>query len=137
MHSDILFLTGGTPDLTMQRVKERNLTEVIKRFDGIVIGCSAGARVQCSLFHITPNVKYPVFYHDPGIGLLPKQYGVAVHYMLGSYHDYYLRKTVFQTHRQTLIMDNFSAAIFCNQKRKFIGNADIFNTSATDKENIS
>lgn len=137
MHSDILFLTGGAPDLTMQRVKERNLTEVIKRFNGIVIGCSAGAMVQCSLFHITPSVKYPVFSHEPGIGLLPEQYGVEVHYTPGSYHDYYLRKTVFQTHRKIIILDNFSAAIFCNQKWKFIGNANVFNTSAADKEKIS
>lgn len=124
--SEILFLTGGAPDLTMRRLKEKGFASLICSYPGIIIGCSAGAMVQCGCFHITPNQFYPTFYHEEGLGLLPACYGVEVHYVPDAHHSESLERTVRETGRQILLLDNESGAVFKNQQWHLLGNAKFF-----------
>lgn len=124
--SDILFLTGGAPELTMKRIREKGFAEPIKAYKGMIMGCSAGAMVQCGCFHITPNRLYPTFYHAKGLGLLPAGYGVEVHYVKDAHHMAYVERTVSETGRQILLLDNQSGAVFRDGQWKLLGNARFY-----------
>lgn len=124
--SDILFLPGGAPDLTMKRIFEMGIADFLRAYRGIVIGCSAGAMVQCNLFHITPNLFYPDFCHQDGLGMLPKDIGVEVHYVPDDTHIEYLQRTVRETGRTILLLDNHSGAVFLNGEWVLMGNAAFY-----------
>lgn len=78
-NSDVLFFTGGWPDHMMYRLHRWGLVELIERFDGIIMGCSAGAMVQMKQYHITPDEDYPHFCYQEGMNMLDRFY-VEVHY---------------------------------------------------------
>lgn len=78
-NSNILLLTGGAPDLMMKRIKEKKLKKVLKEYEGLVIGYSAGAMIQLDDYHITPDEDYPRFDWQKGIGWL-NDFDVEVHY---------------------------------------------------------
>lgn len=77
--SDILYLTGGLPDRTMDRLREFDLVETVKKFHGILLGFSAGAMIQCSEYHITPDKDYSNFSYQKGLQL-NLQFDIEVHY---------------------------------------------------------
>lgn len=78
-NSNILLLTGGAPDLMMKRIREKKLKKVLKDYQGLIIGYSAGAMVQLADYHITPDEDYPEFSWQKGIGWL-EDFDVEVHY---------------------------------------------------------
>ncbi len=77
--ADILYFPGGLPDKTMERLREFGLEEVLCRHDGIVMGYSAGALVQLSEYHLSPDHDYPEFRYEKGLPYLHSFY-VEVHY---------------------------------------------------------
>lgn len=77
--SDVLFFTGGWPDHMMYRLRRWELTELVRDFDGIVMGASAGAMVQMNRYHITPDQDYPEFGWYEGLDLV-RGFGLEVHY---------------------------------------------------------
>lgn len=79
VNSDILFLPGGAPDLMMNRIKDFHLEEIIAQYQGIMIGCSAGAMIQLKHYHITPDVDYDHFSYEEGLPCLDN-FEIEVHY---------------------------------------------------------
>lgn len=79
MNSDILFLTGGAPDLMMERMIECGLENVIQRYQGIMLGYSAGAMVQLKDYHITPDSDYAMFTYEKGLSC-QVGFDIEVHY---------------------------------------------------------
>lgn len=77
--ADVLFLTGGLPDVFKNRLESWGLVEPIQRFPGIVMGCSAGAMMQMTEYHITPDEDYDAYGYYPGLGLL-EGFEPEVHY---------------------------------------------------------
>ena len=77
--ADILYFTGGLPDAMMDRLAEFELLDVLQSFDGLVLGCSAGAMIQLREYHITPDWDYPEFGYYNGLPWLQDFY-VEVHY---------------------------------------------------------
>lgn len=77
--ADVLFLTGGLPDVFYTRLEEWGLVEPIQQFPGIVMGCSAGAMMQMTEYHITPDEDYDAYGYYPGLGLL-EGFEPEVHY---------------------------------------------------------
>lgn len=78
-NADILYFTGGLPDAMMDRLAEFELLDVLQSFDGLVLGCSAGAMIQLEDYHITPDWDYPEFGYYKGLPWLNGFY-VEVHY---------------------------------------------------------
>ena len=69
-NSEIIFMTGGLPDRFYDRVCAWNLVEKLRAYPGIVMGCSAGAMIQMTEYHITPDEDYDTYGYYPGFGLL-------------------------------------------------------------------
>ncbi len=78
-NADILYFTGGLPDAMMDRLAEFELLDVLGEFDGLVLGCSAGAMIQLEDYHITPDWDYPEFGYYKGLPWL-NDFCVEVHY---------------------------------------------------------
>lgn len=77
--ADVIYFTGGLPDAMMDRLHEFELVDILKNFNGIVLGCSAGAMIQLQEYHITPDWDYPEFGYYQGLPWL-KDFYVEVHY---------------------------------------------------------
>lgn len=78
-NADILYFTGGRPDRMMDRIKEFDLVDVLRKHNGIVMGYSAGAVIQLSEYHISPDKDYKKFQYYDGLGYLDNFY-LEVHY---------------------------------------------------------
>lgn len=77
-NSDIVFLTGGLPEMAVQRVIEKELLNGIS--DKLIIGASAGALMQLKNYYISPDEDYPEFMYAQGLGLVNKDFYIEVHY---------------------------------------------------------
>lgn len=77
--ADIVYFLGGLPDKMMERIKEFDLYDVLMRHDGIVMGYSAGAVIQLSEYHLSPDEDYSEFRYYNGLPYLNGFY-VEVHY---------------------------------------------------------
>ena len=76
LNSDILFFTGGDPVKAMERMQD--IKGILDRFDGIVMGASAGAMVQVQEF-VMDGEGYPHSYHK-GLGFIKIDFEPIVHY---------------------------------------------------------
>ena len=77
--SDIVYFLGGLPDRMMDRIKEFDLTDALKKHSGIIMGYSAGAVIQLSEYHLSPDKDYPQFNYYEGLSYLNDFY-LEVHY---------------------------------------------------------
>mgnify|MGYP002627372722 CR=1 FL=1 len=76
--ADVLFFTGGYPHWMMQRLYDLGIQDNIRRFDGVVMGASAGACIQLDEFHLPSEDEEP-FQYQEGLGLLAG-FDIDVHY---------------------------------------------------------
>lgn len=77
--ADIVYFLGGLPDRMMDRIKEFDLVDVLKKRNGIIMGYSAGAVLQLSEYHLSPDKDYPQFNYYEGLSYLDDFY-LEVHY---------------------------------------------------------
>lgn len=77
--SDILFLPGGLPDKMMKRLTEFRLLPVLKTFQGMVIGVSAGALIQAENYFVSPDSDYENYIEAVGLPFIT-DFAVEVHY---------------------------------------------------------
>ena len=76
LNSDILFFTGGNPVKAMERMQD--IKDILNRFNGIVMGASAGAMVQMQEF-VMCGEGYPYGYHR-GLGFINIDFEPIVHF---------------------------------------------------------
>ena len=77
--ADILYFLGGLPDRMLDRIEEFSLTEPLLRHRGVVMGYSAGAVIQLTEYHLSPDEDYPEFAYYRGLPYLEDFY-LEVHY---------------------------------------------------------
>ena len=78
--SDVLVLTGGNPEMLCNKAKEFGLLNVIKNYNKIVIGSSAGAELQLKDYFITAkNNYYKKFDWYKGFGIIDNPFFMDVH----------------------------------------------------------
>lgn len=61
-NADIVYFLGGLPDRMMDRIKEFDLVETFRKRNGIIMGYSAGAVIQLSEYHLSPDNDYEEHY---------------------------------------------------------------------------
>lgn len=76
----LLFFTGGMPEKAIRRMDELGITEAVKKFDGVIMGASAGAMLQLEVYHVTPDEDYDNYRIQRGLGLV-SGFDLEVHYL--------------------------------------------------------
>lgn len=123
--SDIIFFTGGYPDKIIDRLSEFDLIDVIEHHDGIIMGWSAGAMIQCFDYYISPDEDYPEFVYKKGLKCI-EDFAVEVHYKNSELQNksiekyiYEKGKKVYTTERQSLIIVNGSEVILLGNAKEY------------------
>ncbi|MCT4476058.1 Type 1 glutamine amidotransferase-like domain-containing protein [Peribacillus frigoritolerans] len=75
---DILYFIGGKPERLIHVIEEKGLVPIIKDFQGLIIGYSAGSLAFCNDCIITKDKDYPETVVIKGLGLVG--FSVEVHY---------------------------------------------------------
>lgn len=78
--ADMLFFTGGMPEKAIARLAALDLIQVVRNFGGVVAGASAGAMLQLSSYHVTPDEDYAEYGLWQGLGLVDG-FDLEVHYL--------------------------------------------------------
>ena len=78
-NADIIYFPSGLPDRMMERIDEFGLQASLARHQGMVMGCSAGALIQLSEYHLSPDHDYPTFCYCNGLGYVDGFY-LEIHY---------------------------------------------------------
>lgn len=124
--ADILYFTGGLPDAMMDRLVEFDLLELVKEFDGLVLGCSAGAMIQLREYHITPDWDYPEFGYYNGIPWLEDFY-VEVHYEETDLQKACIKRVLRERGKTVYaIFHDRGAILIENGKIKLLGETKVF-----------
>jgi len=123
--ADIIYFTGGLPDAMMDRLYEFELIDLLENFDGVVLGCSAGAMIQLKEYHITPDWDYPQFGYYRGLPWL-RDFYVEVHYDGTPEQKASIARVLKERGKPVYTSGHDKAAIIVdNGKIKLLGEADV------------
>jgi len=76
-YSDLIYLTGGLTTVLIERLKNKSVDPLLRKYDKVIVGRSAGALALCKKCVITYRSK-PAVKMVTGLGLV--DFGVKVHY---------------------------------------------------------
>jgi peptidase E len=76
--SDLLYLSGGLTSVLVERLKNRNVDRLLRGYEGVVVGRSAGALALGKKCVITKNRRHPKSEMISGIGLV--DFSLKAHY---------------------------------------------------------
>lgn len=125
--ADILYFTGGRPDRMMDRIKEFDLVDVLKKHNGIIMGYSAGAVIQLSEYHISPDKDYKEFQYYDGLGYLNDFYQ-EVHYENTKVQNKAIQRVLAERGKTVYATAFMSGAVIVdNGNVKLLGDVKTFN----------
>ncbi|WP_238859523.1 MULTISPECIES: Type 1 glutamine amidotransferase-like domain-containing protein [unclassified Clostridium] len=124
-NANIIFFTGGLPDKMMLRLKKFNFIDDIENFTGVIIGSSAGAMIQISEYHITPDEDYKIFTYNTGLNLI-KEFDIEVHYGETEIQNKYINKVLGEKREKVYAITNTGGIIIDNKKITLLGNIQTF-----------
>ena len=120
--ADILYFTGGAPDQMYERIMRLNILDAIKNHQGVVMGFSAGAMIQLSEYHISPDEDYPCYCYGKGCGLL-HDFGIEVHYEKSDeIQNMSIRRFISEKKKPVYAIADDGALIVSNGQTCTIGN---------------
>ena len=123
--ADVLFLTGGLPDVFETRLEEWGLVEPIRQFPGIVMGCSAGAMMQLTEYHITPDEDYDTYGYYPGLALL-EGFEPEVHYAASEVQKESIRRYLRERGKPVYAMTNQGGLVVRDGEITPMGEVTVF-----------
>ncbi|MCI9642955.1 MAG: type 1 glutamine amidotransferase-like domain-containing protein [Eubacterium sp.] len=120
-------ITGGRPDRMMDRIKEFDLVDILRKHNRIVMGYSAGAVIQLSEYHLSPDKDYKEFQYYDGLGYLDDFY-LEVHYEKRKVQNKAIHR-VLSERGKTVYATAFMAGgvIVDNGNVKLLGDVKTFN----------
>ncbi len=124
--ADIVYFPGGLPDRMMDRIKEFELYDILMKHDGIIMGYSAGAVIQLSEYHLSPDDDYPEFRYYKGLPYLNGFY-IEVHYEGTEIQNAAIRRVIAERGKPVYATaSRHGAIIIDNGNIKPIGNVKVF-----------
>ena len=123
--SDIIFFTGGFPDKIMDRLSELDLINAVEEHDGIIMGWSAGAMMQCYDYYISPDEDYPEFVYKKGLRCV-EDFAVEVHYKNTDAQNKSIEKYILEKGKKVYTTERQSAIIVNGSEVTLLGNAKIY-----------
>lgn len=125
-NADILYFTGGCPDRMMDRIMEFDLADVLRKHKGIVMGYSAGAVIQLSEYHLSPDKDYKEFQYYDGLGYIDDFY-LEVHYEGTAVQDEAIQRVIAERGKTVYATVVRSGAILVdNGNLKLLGDVKVF-----------
>jgi peptidase E len=76
--SALIYLPGGLASVLVERLKNKSVDELLRKYEGVVVGRSAGALVLGKKCVVTKNRRHPTSKMIHGIGLV--NFSVKAHY---------------------------------------------------------
>lgn len=124
--ADIVYFLGGSPDRMMDRIKEFDLVGVLKEYNGIVMGYSAGAVIQLSEYHLSPDKNYPKFKYYKGLSYLDDFY-LEVHYRNTEVQNEAIKRVLAERNKTVYATSFMNGAIIVdNGDIKLLGDVKTF-----------
>lgn len=123
--ADILYFLGGLPDRMYDRLLEFDLVQDIKNHKGIVMGYSAGAMIQLSEYHISPDNDYPTFTYKNGLGLI-KGFGIEVHYESTDIQNDCIKRYIREKKKPVYAIGDSGALIVDGTDIQIIGDVEYY-----------
>jgi cyanophycinase len=123
--SDIIFFTGGFPDKIMNKLLEFDLINTVETHDGIIMGWSAGAMMQCFDYYISPDEDYPEFVYKKGIRCI-ENFAVEVHYKNIETQNNSIERYISETGKMVYTTERQSAIIVDGSEIILLGNAKVY-----------
>lgn len=124
-NSNIVFLTGGLPEMAVQRILEKGLLYCMK--DKIIIGASAGALMQLGNYFISPDEDYPEFMYSQGLGLINKDFYIEVHYEDTDIQNNCIKRALEDKTNTVYAIKNNGGILIDNNKVLLFGDVITFN----------
>lgn len=124
--ADIIYFLGGLPDRMMYRIKEFDLYDALMQHEGILMGYSAGAVIQLSEYHLSPDDDYPEFKYYEGLPYLSDFY-MQVHYEGTTVQDESIQRVLSERGKTVYATALRSGAILVdNGNIKLLGDVKVF-----------
>jgi dipeptidase E len=117
--SDLVYLTGGVPSVLVERLKKSGIRSLLKDFEVVIVGRSAGALALCRKCVITYRSNSAVKVID-GLGLV--DITLKAHYKLGMDEEL---KELSKT-QDIFAAPKGSALVYDNGNLSFINNVYLF-----------
>ncbi|MGN0485720.1 MAG: Type 1 glutamine amidotransferase-like domain-containing protein [Acutalibacteraceae bacterium] len=124
--ADIIYLPGGLPDRMMTRIREFDLYDRLRAYEGIVIGYSAGALIQLAEYHVSPDADYPAFQYHEGLGYL-NDFDLEVHYVGSAVQKASIRRVLTERGKSVYATALGAGAIVVDKGNiKLLGDVKVF-----------
>jgi peptidase E len=118
--SNLIYLSGGLASVLVERLKNRNVDRLLRKYDGIVVGRSAGALALGKKCVVTKNRRNPTIRMISGLGLV--DFSVKVHYKPSK--DVELQR--LSKEEKIYAIPERSALVYDNGRLSFMGNVYVF-----------
>ena len=118
-HSDLIYLSGGLTSVLIERLKNKSVDLLLREYDRVIVGRSAGALALCKKCVITDRNK-PASKMITGLGLV--DFGIKVHYKPSK--DIELKR--LSKEEKIYAIPERSALVYDNGHLSFMGNVYIF-----------
>ena len=124
LDADVVYFTGGLPDRMMDRIREFDLCDTLLAHRGIVMGYSAGAVIQLSEYHLSPDADYPEFGYYKGLPYL-SGFDLEVHYEHKSCQDEGIRRALNERGVPIYVLHTHEGGVVVEDgKIRIIGHVD-------------
>ncbi len=125
IQSDIIYFTGGLPDLLYKRLQEFALIDCLTQHTGIIMGDSAGALIQFANYHLSPDNDYPDFTCLSGLDIL-KNFELEVHYTNSPIQNKSIENILATKRLPVLALPDDSIVIADNYMMHTLGSVKLF-----------
>lgn len=125
-NADVVYFTGGLPDRMMDRIYDFDLYDTLAQFDGIVVGYSAGAVIQLSEYHLTPDADYSEFGYYRGLPYLDGFY-LEVHYEHKDVQNQSIKRVLLEKNKPIYVTHTRKGGIvFDDEGITILGKVDVY-----------
>ena len=118
--SDLIYLPGGLASVLVERLKNKSVDRLLRNYDGVVVGRSAGALALGKKCVVTKNRRNPTSRMISGIGLV--DFSVKAHYKPSE--DDALKRLSKQ--EKIYAIPERSAVVYDNGVLSFMGDVYLF-----------
>jgi peptidase E len=118
--SDLIYLPGGLATVLVERLKNKSVDRLLRKYKGVVVGRSAGALALGKKCVVTKNRRNPTSRMISGIGLV--DFSVKAHYKPSI--DNALKR--LSKEEKIYAIPERSALVYDNGTLSFMGNVYVF-----------